>query len=64
MFRQDRRLVDWDQRPAVVDPHQLRVLEMRGQTFGMGGRHQLVLARPDDERRSPERSLLVSPLKE
>ena len=64
MFRQDLRLVDWNQGPAVVDPHQLRVLKMLGQSLGVGGRHQFVLTCPDDEDRPAERALLLGPLEE
>ncbi len=64
MVRQDLRLVDRNQGPAVVDPHQLRVLEVLGQPLGVGARHQLVLARPNDENRPAERALLLGPLEQ
>ena len=34
---QGLRLVDGDEGPAVVDPHQLGVLEVVGESFGVGG---------------------------
>lgn len=37
---------------------------MLGQSFGVGGRHQLVLARPDDEDRPAEQTLLLGPLEQ
>ncbi len=48
---EDSWLVDWDQREAVVYPDQLRVIKMLRQSFSVSGRHQLVLACPNDENR-------------
>ena len=64
MVRQDLRLINRDQGPAIVNPNQLRILEMLGQSFGVGGRHQLVLACPDDEDRTAEQTLLLGPLEQ
>ena len=64
MVRQDLRLINRDQGPAIVNPHQLRVLEMLGQSFGVGGWYQLVLACPDDEDRPVEQTLLLAPLEQ
>ena len=57
-------LVDGDEGSAVIDPHQLRVLELFGDPFGVGGGHEFVVSCPDDEDRAGERALLVGPLEQ
>ena len=57
-------LVDWDQGAAVIDPHELGVLEVIGQPHGVLGRHQRVLASPHDEYLPIEGALLLSPIKQ
>ena len=64
MFCQGLRLVDGDEGSAVVDPHQLGVLEVFGKSFGVGGGHELVVSCPDDEDRAGEGALLVGPLEQ
>ena len=61
---QDLRLVDGDEGSAVVDPHQLCVLEVFGESFGVGGGHELVVSCPDDEDRTGEGALQVGPLEQ
>ena len=58
---QDLRLVDGDEGSAVVDPDKLGVLEVVGESFGVGGGHELVVSCPDDEDRAGEGALLVGP---
>ena len=53
-----------DPRKAVVDPHELGVLEVVGESFGVGGGHELVFSCPDDEDRAGEVALLVGPLEQ
>ena len=57
-------LVDGDEGSAVVDPHQVGVLEVFGESFGAGGGHELVVSCPDDEDRAGEGALLVGPLEQ
>ena len=64
VVRQHFRLVDRNQRSAVVNPHQAGVLEMHRQPFSVSRRHQLVLTGPDDQHRPPKRALLFGPLKQ
>ena len=59
MVGQEPRLVDGDEGSAVVDPHELGVLEVVGESFGVGGWHELVASCPDDEDRAGEGALLV-----
>ena len=57
-------LVDGDEGSAVVDPHELGVLEVCGQSFGVDGGHEFVVSCPDDEDRAGEGALLVGPLEQ
>ena len=57
-------LVDGDEGSAVVDPHQLGVLEVVGESFGVGRGHELVVSRLDDEDRVGDGALLVGPLEQ
>ena len=50
---QGLRLVDGDEGSAVVDPHELGVLEVVGESFGVGGGHEFVVSCPDDEGPGP-----------
>jgi len=61
VFGQHRRLVDRDQGVAVVDPDELGVGEVVGESLGVGGGHELVVSCPDDEDRAGEAALLVGP---
>ena len=61
---QDRRLVDGDEGSAVVDPHELGVLEVFGESFGVGGGHELVVSCLDEEDRAGEGALLVGPVEQ
>ena len=61
---QDCGLVDEGEGSAVVDPHELGVLEVVGESFGVGGGHELVMACPDDEDRAGERALLIGSLEQ
>ena len=45
---QGLRLVDGDEGSAVVDPHEVCVLEVVGESLGVGGGHELVVSCPDD----------------
>ena len=58
----DGWLVDGDEGSAVVDPYELGVLEVVGESVGVGGRHEFVVSCPDDEDRADEGALLVGPL--
>lgn len=58
---QEFRLVDGDEGVAVVDPHDLRVPEVVGESFGVGGGHEFVFSCPDGEDRAGEGALLVGP---
>ena len=53
-----------DPRKAVVDPHQLGVPEVVGESFSVGGGHEFVVSCPDDEDRAGEGALLVGPLEQ
>jgi len=55
------RLVDGDEGVAVVDPGELGVAEVVGESLGVGGGHELVFSCPDDEDRAGEAALLVGP---
>lgn len=61
---QDARLVDEDEGSAVVDPHELGVLEVFGESLGVGEGHEFVVSCPDDEDRAGESALLVGPLEQ
>ena len=54
-------LVDGDERSAVVDPGELGVREVVGESFGVGGRHEFVVSCPDDEGRVGEGALVFGP---
>ena len=64
MAGQSLWLVDGDEGSAVVDPHELGVLEVVGESFGVGGGHELVVSYPDDEDRAGEGALLVGPVEQ
>ena len=61
MVGQGLWLVDGDEGVAVVDPDELGVAEVVGESFGVGGGHELVFSCPDDEDRAGEAALLVGP---
>ena len=64
MVGQGVRLVDGDEGSAVVDPHELGVLELVGESLGVSGGYELVFSCPDDEDRAGEGALLVGPLEQ
>ena len=64
MGREGLRLVDGDQRRAVIDPNELGVLEAIGQALRVLGWHQLVLAGPHDQNVAREGALPLSPFKQ
>jgi len=49
---QGLRFVDGDLGSAVVEPDELCVLEVVGESFGVGGRYELVISGPDGEDRA------------
>ena len=54
VIREHRRLVDGNERPAVIDPDEFGVLEVLRQAPCVLRRHQLVLAGPPLSANMPE----------
>ena len=54
MFGEGLWLVDGDEGVAVVDPGELGVAEVFGESLGVGGGHELVVSCLDDEDRAGE----------